>query len=537
MGEMDAVDWWLKPVAWLFARRPKWRDAVGRALLRMGNRFYVALAIVLALTGAWDQFVQPFNKQLSRDNFDWLMTHRPVPYRADPGIVVLDIDEASLAALAPQFGRWPWPRQVLADVASHVEAAGAKAVLFDILFSDPDLANKGGDEAFDRYVTASRSSFFPVVRLNPKNDSQSSVPVSMLNFAVRESGSAAKPADAKHTIALIPPYFDSIYESTRLGTNNIEPDADNIVRWHGNFESLAGYRIPSLAYRMAQLLHWPLQPHSRSLINWPRGATPYTTISYAEAYRAATANNRGYFARFSGTVVLIGSTAPSLNDIKATPVDSSHPGIYILAAAIDNTRNNRFLRPMSPLWIWGLELVMLAASARLFIRTTRATAVTKYFVIIPGSLLLISLLSVSISDVLADLSLPAALILGYFAFAKIFENNFHDFMSGSGPFAATRTERTQGQLQIACLLPSVPKATAHALLMQPGCPIKLWDPPKSGLGSAWASQGWVFWRWYLPGGHLDHETSPKLAWQDVNPQSFDDHFAIAQAIAAASKSA
>ncbi len=54
---------------------------------------------------------------------------------------------------------------------------------------------------------------------------------------------------------------------------------------------------------------------------------------------------------------------------------------------------------------------MLAASARLFIRTTRATAVTKYFVIIPSSLLLVSLLSVTVSDVLADLSLPAALVL------------------------------------------------------------------------------------------------------------------------------
>ncbi len=57
----------------------------------MGNRFYIALALIMALIGAWDQFVQPFNEQLSRNNFDWLMTHRPVPYRADPDIVVLDM--------------------------------------------------------------------------------------------------------------------------------------------------------------------------------------------------------------------------------------------------------------------------------------------------------------------------------------------------------------------------------------------------------------------------------------------------------------
>jgi adenylate cyclase len=535
MSEMDVVDWWLKPVAWLFARRPRWRDGFGRALLWIGNRFYVLLAVVFALTGAWDQFVQPFNKQLSRDNFDWLMTHRPVPYKPDPGIVVVDIDEASLAALAPQYGRWPWPRQVLAEVATRVEAAGAQAVLFDILFSDPDLANKAADEAFDRYVTASRTSFFPIVRLNPQNDTQSKVPVSMLNFATPDVAGDDRKRDLKRTIALIPPYFDSIYESGRLGTNNILPDVDNVVRWYGNFEVLAGYRIPSLAYRMAQLLHWPLPRETRSLINWPRGATPYPTIGYADAFRAAQANDSAYFSQFSGKVVLIGSTAPSLNDIKATPVESQHPGIYILATSIDNTKNNRFLRALNPFWIWGLELLMLAASARLFIRTTRATAVTKYFVIIPGSLLVISLLSVSISDVLADLSLPAALVLGYFAFAKIFETNSHDFMSGSGPFAATRIERSEGQLQIACLPASAPKATVRALLMRPGCPIKLWDPPKTGLGTPWGAQGWVFWRWYLAAAQSERDPAPELAWRNVDPTCADSPFSIAEAIIAAAQ--
>ena len=115
------------------------------------------------------------------------MTHRPVPYRADPAIVVLDIDEASLAALAPPFGRWPWPRQVLANVASHVERGGAQAVLFDILFADPDLASNGGDAGFDRYVSlpAGRSAS-PLSGSIPKNDSQSSIPVSMLNLPSRK---------------------------------------------------------------------------------------------------------------------------------------------------------------------------------------------------------------------------------------------------------------------------------------------------------------------------------------------------------------
>jgi hypothetical protein len=74
-------------------------------------------------------------------------------------------------------------------------------------------------------------------------------------------------------------------------------------------------------------------------------------------------------------------------------------------------------------------------------------------------------------------------------------------------------------------------------LMSRGRPIKLWEPPKTGLGSTWASQGWVLWRWYLPDADSDRETVPKLTWQNVKPVSANDPFAIAQAITAAASRA
>ena len=121
--------------------------------------------------------------------------------------------------------------------------------------------------------------------------------------------------------------------------------------------------------------------------------------------------------------MLIGSTAPSLNDIKASPVERVHPGIYVLATAIDNTRNAGFLHPLSPQWIWGTEVIMLAAAALLFARTHHALTVAGYFFILPTVLLAISLTSVSVSHRLVDLSVPAAILLGYFSFAKLFDSN------------------------------------------------------------------------------------------------------------------
>jgi adenylate cyclase len=537
---MGMTDWLLKPLAWLFARRPDWRDPSGRLVLRVGRHFYGLLAVLFVLAGAWDLFGHPLNRQLSYASFDWLMRERPMPYRPDASIVVLDIDEASLAALAPKYGRWPWPREVLAEVATKLEAAEPQAVMFDILFSDPDVANPASEAAFDRYVAASRKSYYPAVRLNPQNDSHSQITLAMLNFAQRDPLVPAAAANGQRTVAMVPPYFKSIYDSARVGTNNIYPDADNVVRWYPNFEPLAGYRIPSLPYRMARELGWPLPAQPRSLINWPRGATPYRTVEFVEAYRAAESGDEAFFAQFAGKIVLIGSTAPILNDIKATPVDRLHPGIFVMATAIDNTKHGRFLRPLNPAWMWGIEILMLAGSARLFSRTKQALALTKYFFIIPGVLLSVSLLSVSVSDLLVDLSVPIAIVLGYFTIAKLFDTLYRNFLSGTGPFAATSRETTAGQLQVACLPATVPRERILKLLLDRGSPVKLWEPTDTGIGELWASQGWVLWRWLKPEAGSQAST-PAVAAQELDLNWLDvpmigaqaGSFVLAQAIVAA----
>src|SRR6201985_3636515 len=178
-------------------------------------------------------------------------------------------------------------------------------------------------------------------------------------------------------------------------------------------------------------------------------------------------------------------------------MDSRYAGSNVLAAARGNIKNNRFLRPLSPGWIWGLELLMLAASAELFTRTNQALTVAKYFFIVPGMLLAVSLLSVSVSDWLVDLSVPAAVVLGYFTFAKLFDSNVRSFIAGTGPFAANAREKS-GSLQIACLPSTVERANGLELLPEPGSAAKLWEPEPVGLGKFWAEQGWVLWRWTSP---------------------------------------
>jgi adenylate cyclase len=534
---MGIVDWLLKPLGWLFARHPTWRDAFGRLIMRIGNSYYWVLAFIFALIGAWNLLGRPLDNQLSHQSFDVLMRQRPIAYQPDPSIVIVDIDEPSLASMNSEYGRWPWPRAVLAQVGQKLEAAGASAVVFDILFADEDVANRASEAEFDRYVSSSRVSFYSALRLNPLNDNSSGLKLSLLKFPTRDPSAPPQQVDGNRTVAMIMPYFNSIYEGARIGTVDLSPDDDNVVRWHHSYEALAGYRIPSLAYRMAQLLGWRLPEHAHNLINWPKGVTPYRTFGFAQALEAAKNDQAAYFKQFAGKVVLIGSTAPILNDIKATPINAQYPGIYLLATAIDNTKNHRFLQPLSPLLVWSLELLMLAASALLFAYTNQALTVAKYFFIIPTVLLAASLLSVSVSDLLVDLSVPAALMLGYFTFAKLFDTNVRDFIAGIGPYAATTVE-SAGQLQTACLPASVPRQKVLKLLLRRGLPIKLWEPDAQGLGHQWAMQGWVLWRWFTQGPESEKEITAAgedeqldLCWVDVPAAAqTGDSFALAGSI-------
>jgi hypothetical protein len=286
---------------------------------------------------------------------------------------------------------------------------------------------------------------------------------------------------------------------------------------------------------MAQVLGWQLPEHAHNLINWPKGMTPYRSFGFAQALEAAKNDEAAYFQQFSDKVVVIGSTAPILNDLKATPINAQYPGSYLLATAIDNTKNHRFLRPLSPVLIWSLELLMLAASAQLFARTNQALTVAKYFFIVPVVLFIASLLSVSVSDTLVDLSVPTALVLGYFTFAKLFDTNLRNFISGIGPYAAT-PEEAAGRLQTACLPASVPREQVLKLLVRRGLPIKLWQPDTQGLGRQWAAQGWVLWRWRTQGDECRQENTVAgdavqldLCWIDV-PADAGSSFSLAESI-------
>src|SRR3954468_9449924 len=65
--------------------------------------------------------------------FDTFQVLEPRVKTARP-VRIVNIDEKSLA----KFGQWPWPRTVVADLATNLTRLGPAAIGFDVMFAEPD---------------------------------------------------------------------------------------------------------------------------------------------------------------------------------------------------------------------------------------------------------------------------------------------------------------------------------------------------------------------------------------------------------------
>jgi hypothetical protein len=166
----------------------------------------------------------------------------------------------------------------------------------------------------------------------------------------------------------VPPVFDAIVQTGRMGYHNIYADKDGIHRMYRLWEEKNGWRIWSLPARIANELNWPLPPESEQLIHYTLTKTAYPTVSFYDIWELSQSQKGNEKdPRFQDAIVLIGATATSLFDVKATPIDTTHPGVMILANVIDNLKHQSFLQTAPILiqllvaWI-GLSLVVWAST-------------------------------------------------------------------------------------------------------------------------------------------------------------------------------
>ncbi|ADI29929.1 CHASE2 domain-containing protein [Methylotenera versatilis] len=318
---------------------------------QLSDRFFTAIiltliASVLAYSGLLVRF-DNLHYDLGR-----YLTFKPAP--AD--IVIVAIDETSLKSI----GRWPWSRNVHADLVNKLKLEQARVIGLDIIFSEPELTNNKADMALAQAIEKAGNVVLPVLFEEPYKGSPIKQSVPLESFAL-------------HAAA--------------LGRVHVPLDADGIARSIYLWEGLGSASLQHFSQAVLQAA-----TELPSNINlFPSGELP-TKVSSNKSNDLISLDERrvkflgppGHFRRisyinvltgefpphfFKDKIVLVGATAVGMGDVLPTPVSAKMqpmPGVEFHANTIAAMRNSALIINV-PIWLTCLISVMLALVPLLFL--------------------------------------------------------------------------------------------------------------------------------------------------------------------------
>ena len=313
----------------------------------------------------WLHALQPLENRLS----DYFVRVHAQALAPDPNIVIINVDDASLEKMENVAGNWPWPRSVFAEMINAIDKQHPKAIVFDKLFVERDVYRPESDALFNQALEGKKNVYFPLVRQPATQDKAGAA---LADVADQLGILRTEHALANAHAALMPPMaVEAKY--WRVGTVNFLNDADGVGRRYDVFTDAYGWLIPSLPARLAMDLGYFVPRQDNIILAWRGTSKPYRRISFSDFYED---QERQKSLRepneLRDKIVIVGADASAMHDIRVTPIDSLYPGLDILATAIDNLKNRRWMRS-PPIWVNPVFfLVLLSLLCTLFYRHIQA---------------------------------------------------------------------------------------------------------------------------------------------------------------------
>ena len=321
-----------------------------------GRPLEVAAAIFLVLAVLELGFVhllEPLENRLA----DAFVRAQAAPLASDPDIVIVDIDEKSLARMQEIAGSWPWPRAIHGELVAGLASQQPKAIVFDILFSEPDRFRPESDAAFNAALEGLANVYFPLVRL-PESGDANGVPLAQVAAPLGFVRGARARDDA--TAALLAPQAIDP-KHWRLGIINFLEDRDGVGRRYYVRLDAYGWQLPSLPARVAADLGYPVPDEASITLAWRGSARSFKHVSYSDLIEDFSLRNRKRPAdEFRDKIVLIGTAATGLQDLRVTPIASLHSGVEIIATALDNLKNGRRMQRVAAIVPVAAAVVLVA---------------------------------------------------------------------------------------------------------------------------------------------------------------------------------
>jgi adenylate cyclase len=324
----------------------------------------VGLLIGIAVLRWWDP--API-EELRVRTFDSFQRIDPRKKTARP-VTIVDIDEKSLAD--PRLGQWPWPRTRIADIITNLTRLGAVVIAFDVVFSEPDRLNPDiAAETFGNLDEEMRTR----LRALPSNDKILADAIRSSRVVLGESGGPDVHADLDKKLPVTglamlgeepqPFMFEfpgllrnvPVLEEAAAGRGlfTIRSERDGIVRRVPMIMLAQGLTMPSLSFEMLRVASGSgtilikadkagIQSIGVRGFTIPTDRNGQLWVHYARRdpsiYVSAIDVLEGRVApdKITGKLVLIGTSAIGLNDIKTTPVTSAMPGVEIHAQVLES---------------------------------------------------------------------------------------------------------------------------------------------------------------------------------------------------------
>jgi len=301
------------------------------------------------------------------------------PHTPDPRVVIVAIDENSLA----DWGRWPWPRQRMAELLDALfEQQGVAVVGFDIVFAEADA----GDERLAMAMTnrpVVLGQYFtnePGARrtgaLGPRLPGDSVQP--SLNhgwtqwnaFGANQPVLTAAAASSGHFNALLDP--DGVVRS-------LPAVVEHAGQWHEalalgmyrQWKKMQAWQVQTMPWGVGLAVEAlvPVEPDKplvyvgeRAGLVVPFRGNPGQVFEQVSA--SDVAKGRLKPQQLAGAVVLIGATAPGLMDRQTTPMGINVPGVEIHAHMVSGLMDGRvWIRPVFAPAVQTLVLILFALTA------------------------------------------------------------------------------------------------------------------------------------------------------------------------------
>jgi adenylate cyclase len=277
-------------------------------------------------------------------------------------IVIIEIDDRSLVSMETDAGHWPWPRSQHAFLIESLRDVNAKAIIFDLFFSEKDIFRPDGDEFFHETVKIKQDVFLAASLLSDDVNSDR-IKLSQLPtpFFHKQPNSGVNNNELTVNISL-PWIIDPQY--WQVGLVNSRLDSDHVFRQYPVYTVIEEWQLPSLPLVVYKSLYQNDYSSEKTtqqihLKYHGSGKQPYEYISYSDAINnlSLVEQSKKNKAMFSGKIVFIGATATGLHDLRSTPIDANYPGVSILATALDNLINQDYFT--SPIKGFRWFLLML----------------------------------------------------------------------------------------------------------------------------------------------------------------------------------